>query len=217
MAGEGVNTTTMAMRGCCLGLIFALSFVVLVLFRLATPGGGAADTTNGSNWTGSTDTVATLDGAKMPETSGKIGHEQHASKSSCFASGNTHFDGPLSFFTSVGSVTNCMAFGGPFTREQEEWYFNMRWDTSSGYPGNVKHKKVIITNPANSKRIVVSIEEYGPAARLKTRDGIVAGAPPEVYHYLKLTNPYTGNPSDKEGYATFAFAKDQNIPLGPLN
>lgn len=206
---------------CCGYLVFFAVFIMVITscsFLGATCDSAEAleNDSQVSNWTGSADTVAELGGVKMPATSGKIGHEQHASKQSCFASGNTHYNGPLSFFASIGSVTNCMAFGGPMTTEQEEWYFNMRWNTGSGYPGNVKHKKVIITNPANGKRIVASIEEYGPAARLMTRDGINSGASPEVYKYLGLANPYTGNPNDKSGYATFGFAKDQNIPLGPL-
>jgi len=203
--------------GCAGLLVFAIMAGSFILYLSYGSNESDAKETLASNWTGSSDTIATLGTATMPELSGKIGHEQHASKPSCFKSGNVHFDGPLSFFATVGSVSNCMAFGGPMTTEQEEWYFNMRWDTGSGYPTNVKHKKVIITNPANGKKVVASIEEYGPAARLKARDGIVAGASPEVYNYLGLANPYTGNPNDKKGYATFAFAKDQNIPIGPLN
>lgn len=219
VAGKGIKVQA----GCCLGLlIVAIGFVMPLTACIFSE--SSCDTADAlennsqvSNWAGSTDTVAELGGAKMPATAGKIGHEQHASKQSCFAPGNVHYNGPLSFFDSVGSVSNCMAFGGPMTTEQEEWYFNMRWNTGSGYPSNVKHKKVIITNPVNGKRIVASIEEYGPAARLMTRDGINAGASPEVYKYLGLANPYTGNPNDKSGYATFGFATDQNIPLGPLN
>jgi hypothetical protein len=205
----------------CCGYLAAFAVFIMVFstctFTGSCDSADALEPSTTSNWTGSADTVAELDGARMPATSGKIGHEQHASKQSCFAAGNVHYNGPLSFFDSIGSVSNCMAFGGPMTTDQERWYFNMRWYTGSGYPGNVKHKKVIITNPANGKRIVASIEEYGPAAYLMTRDGINSGASPEVYKYLELTNPYTGNPSDKSGFAEYGFAVDQNIPLGPLN
>lgn len=213
-----VGGTVKAWGTCCSLEIAAAVLVVIFIIALFNPGSNIdqAGASTPSNWTGSNDIVATLGAAKMPATSGKIGHEQHASKQSCFAPGNFHFIDSLSFFASVGSVTNCMAFGKPRTTDQERWYFNMRWDTGSGYPNNVMHKKVIITNPVNGKRIVASIEEYGPAARLMVRDGINSGASPEVYNYLELTNPYTKNPNDKNGYAEFGFAKDQNIPLGPL-
>ncbi len=205
--------------GCCAAEAAVGLFVFLfVVGMIGGPGSETDQASAGSpasSWAGSTDTVSTVGRAKMPATSGKIGHEQHASKQSCFKSGNKHYDGPNSYL-SAGSVSNCMAFGKPRTTDQERWYFNMRWDTGGNYPNDVMHKKIIITNPKNGKRIVASIEEYGPAARLMTRDGINSGASPEVYKYLGLENPYTGNPNDKKGYATFGFAKDQDIPLGPL-
>lgn len=199
--------------GCLVCLIIGV-FLFAVGWKNVGPENAVAEESP-SNWTGATDITKTLGSAKMPTMSGKIGHEEHASKKSCFTSGQTHFTGPLS--KPLGAVSNCMAFGGPMTQAQERWYFNMRWDTGGDYPENYKHKKVIITNPKNGKRIVVSIEEYGPADYLRKRDGIVAGAPPDVYNYLELENAYTGNPGDKKGYAIFGFAKDQKIPLGPLN
>ena len=208
-------------------MIFLVLGVIIFVFSIGQEGVSDSDDASGgkSTWAGSINTIETITftknnkkyTAKMPATAGKIGHEQHAANQNCFKNGNSHYNGLLSFYSKIGSVKNCMAFGSPRTTEQEEWYFNMRWDTSGNYPTNVEHLKVIITNPKNNKKIVASIEEYGPAAFLMARDGINAGASPEVYKYLELSNPYTNNPNDKSGYAEFSFAEDQNIPLGPLN
>jgi hypothetical protein len=203
--------------------VFLLAFSVIFFINLFNPGPAAGDENTSSvdptisDWAGSIETVEKLGDAKMPELSGKIGHEQHFGYSKCFKSGESHQTNKYSKPLASVPNGNCGAYGGGKTADQEMWYFNMRWFTASGYPGNIKHKKVIVTNPKNGKMVVVSVEEYGPAAYLKTRDGIVAGASPEVYNYLKLANPYTGDPDDKKGFATFGLAKDQDIPLGPLN
>jgi hypothetical protein len=187
-----------------------------------------------SNWTGSTATVDKIGKAKLPDTSGKLGHEDHlfpgsrggigdvvsgdAASDSCIKD-KVHYVGEDSkksgkIITAGGC--GAMDTGRNMTTDQERWYFNMRWDTSGNYPNDVRHKKVIITNPKNGKKIVASIEEYGPGARVTRRDGINCGAPTEVYKYLETASPYTGNPGDKKGYVEFGFAEDQNIPLGPL-
>jgi hypothetical protein len=211
---SGGNGGFFALGGC---LILAVGSVFVILFLFTSMAGGnisGSEEAAASTWTGSSDTVATLGAAKMPELSGKIGHEQHF-RPGC--EGGTHLTNEYSHPLAYISDGSCGAYGSGKKPIQEEWYFNMRWFTSSGYPDNIKHKKVIITNPVNGKRVVASVEEYGPAAYLKTRDGIVAGASPEVYNYLELANPYTKNPNDKKGFATFGLAKDQSIPLGPLN
>jgi hypothetical protein len=217
ISGNPISQTKLTVKiGCLLGML--LLIICLIFFAISI--GGAEKKTDESNdayigvsCSGIDDTTQELGVVKMPYPSGKIGHEEHAAKSKCFLSGHKHF----SAFMTVGSVTNCMAFGGNFKTDQERYYFNMRWEYSGSTKEQYRHKKVIITNPKNGKRIVTSIEEYGPAAYLKSRDGIVAGAPPDVYKYLELANPYTKKPGDKKGAACFGLAKDQSIPLGPLN
>lgn len=206
--------------------IVALPIMLIAALIFATIGGGE-DEGSTSGFSGSSDTVDSLDGAIMPYTEGKIGHEQHDAKADCFATGNLHYDGPESFFASVGSVSNCMAFGAPRTTDQERWYFNMRWDTTGDYPTAYAHKKVIITNPANGARVVASIEEYGPHSCLydgdceaygftgNTTKGMNAGASPEVYFCTETESPYTSDP--ELGKVQFGFAKDQSIPLGPIS
>lgn len=192
----------------------AMIFPAMGLF-IKNRGSGNAEATEPA-WSGSDDTIPELDGLKMPATEGKLGSEEHMSskfdKTKCFIPGNSHYEGPDSnplTYTLDGPDGSCGSYP-PRTTDQERWYFNMRWPS-----GKFAHKKVIVTNPKNGKRVVVSIEEYGPAEWVTRRNGINCGAPPEVRNYLETGSAYTP-PSDKTGFVIFGFAKDQNIPLGPL-
>lgn len=211
--------------GCAaLTILFVLVGGSVAVAYLVIGGGSNKGTgtsaSNSCTWSGSTETVTKLAGVDLPATGGKLGHEEHipevtSSGQRCFNEGETHYSDknshPLSY------VSNCAAMGHyRKTTEQERWYFNMRWDTSGNYPEDIVHKKIILTNPVNGRKVVVSVEEYGPASYLMSRDGINSGAPPDVYNYLDLPNPYTKDPGDKRGYVSIGFAKDQNICLGPL-
>ncbi|OIP23159.1 hypothetical protein COX95_04805 [bacterium CG_4_10_14_0_2_um_filter_33_32] len=211
--------------GCVAGLIF-WGMIGIVLVGVGMTGeksgssGGGGSGGGGNNWQGPTDTTDTIDGLTLPDTSGKLGNEQHipgphntdnkpATDLSCMVIPQTHYQGsdsnPLTYAT-----TGCGSYH-PYTQDQEHWYFNMRWPSSV-----FKHKKIILTNPQNGKRVVVSIEEYGPAAFKMKQDGINCGAPPEVRNYLQTADANTGDPNDKKGFVQIGFAQDQNIPLGPL-
>jgi hypothetical protein len=113
--------------------------------------------------------------------------------------------------------------------EDERYYINMRWnyvtwyeapdgtcssvdghpDTcTTGYNSALKNwhyrKKVIVTNPANGKRIVASIMESGPAIWTNR----VSGLSPEAMYVLGAT---TNNS------LTYYWAANQSLPLGYLN
>lgn len=208
----------------CVGGILVIGSIALVLIVMGFGFGGGESGGGGSSggWTGSDDTTATLDGLTLPTTDGKLGSEEHvpgrvnidfrsATDLSCMVNLSQHYENvvesaPLTY----PDTGNCASYN-PHATDQERWYFNMRWPSSE-----FAHKKIVITNPENKKRIVASIEEYGPAEFVTERDGVNSGASPEVRNYLGIENPYTGNPNDKKGYVVFGFAKDQNIPLGPL-
>lgn len=153
----------------------------------------------------------------------KLGHEEHLT--------NTH---PKHYCGKDSG--NCSAFAGggafaPHTTEQERYYFNTRWGGWIWHHGGsisldnkkgarearkkVKHAKLIITSAESGRSMVVSAEESGPAVWVTDRDGVLYGAPPEVYGYLKTSNPYTGNPNDGKGKIEVKFAQDQNVKLGP--
>ncbi len=213
-------------------LACAFVFIVMLLAGVILASLGIKpDSNSPSNFTGSTDTVSVLGNVKMPALEGKLGHEDHLfpsnrggigdivsgdpTNNNCI-SNKIHYVGDDSKEGgNIITAGGCGAFGSGMKTEEERWYFNMQWEYD-GHKEDYRHKKVIITNPANGKRIVVSIEETGPAQFVTDRDGINAGAPPEVYRYLELENPYTGNPNDKKGFVHFGLAADQSIPLGPL-
>ena len=64
--------------------------------------------------------------------------------------------------------------------------------------------------------VVASIIERGPAEFKWTQDGINCGGSREVLNYLETEDANTDDPNDDKGKVLFGFAKDQNIPLGPL-
>jgi hypothetical protein len=220
--------------------ILAIIAIAGIGFMALGPGLGGGSS-SGSNWTGSSEAVATLGDLTMPATEGKLGHEDHFftknetdifsrespagwvvgdPKSSDCIDNKTHHVEDKSYTRGdekLVSAGGCGAFGSGMKTDQERWYFNMRWDYGSN-KDKYHHAKIIITNPRNNKKIVVSIEEYGPAEYVTTRDGINAGATPEVYKYLceDEGSPYSNDPSDDNCRVNFGFAKDQEIPLGPL-
>jgi hypothetical protein len=65
-------------------------------------------------------------------------------------------------------------------------------------------KRVVITNPANGKKVVCTILEYGPSPST----GLVSGLSPEAL--WKLGAVHGAN-------MTYKWAADQTIPLGSAN
>ena len=66
-----------------------------------------------------------------------------------------------------------------------------------------RHKKVIVKNPANSRRIVVSVEESGPAIWTDR----VSGLSPEAMLALGAST---------NDVLEYGFAVNQSLPLGRL-
>jgi hypothetical protein len=67
-----------------------------------------------------------------------------------------------------------------------------------------KQKRVVVTNPANGKKIVASVLESGPAIWV----GRVAGLSPEAMYALGASS---------NNYLNYYWAADQSMPLGPIN
>lgn len=161
-----------------------------------------------------------LPSVQMVDRTGKLGHEEHLSQTR-----PSHYIGPDSAPT---SVTGGGAFA-PHTTEQERWYISSQWpyfdwqhmrminnSSARQIAKKIRHARLVIKSVETGRTMIVSAEEAGPAWLLRTRDGVTFGAPPEVYRYLKTSNPYTKNPSDNKGrIEVLGFAADQNAPLGP--
>ena len=200
-----------------------LGFVIIAQFAaIGTEMGKKSE--GGSSWAGSTDTVTSIGGVTLPATEGKIGNEEHvpgrkgntnyqpAVVLDCMTPGNSHYEGPGSEALTFTNTGNCATFN-PYKTEEERYYFNMFWPAPIDGFGK---KKVIITNPKNNKMVVASIIERGPAEFKWTQDGINCGGSREVLNYLETEDANTDDPNDDKGKVLFGFAKDQNIPLGPL-
>lgn len=169
-------------------------------------GGGAAGSVN----CGSIETMDAIGGSDIPYPNTKLGLEGHLTETR-----PTHYVGPDS------SPVNIVGPGAyaPHTTEQERWYFNEYWPLANNYSyEKYAHKKVLIQSTQTNKCVVGSIEEAGPATWVTARDGIGAGAPPEVHRALGL-NPqagYDANPNSNNNRINVSFVKDQeNTPLGP--
>lgn len=86
----------------------------------------------------------------------------------------------------------------------------MRWNYTNLHgqpiyaPKNWYHqKKVLVINPANNKKVIASIIEYGPSPST----GRVSGLSPESALALDAVTDNT---------LSYYWALDQNLPLGPL-
>ena len=176
---------------------------------------------------------------------GKLGHEQHLKAGLIGEHYEGPDSEPLTFAKRKDGSYGAGAFA-PYNTDEEHWYFNTQWGGWDWGPtaimnedgtvlygpepihtkeaeevrAKVPNSKLIITLKESGKpgkSIVVSAQESGPALAVTNRDGINAGAPPEVYNYLGGSSPYTKNPSDDKSNISIGFAKDQNINLGPCN
>lgn len=221
----------LGIASCGFELFTALFLIMLVVaFFGMMSGGGTPKDAGAGTVTSCGETVGTLvDGVYMAPSEGKLGHEQHLNNGLI----GSHYEGPdsnpLTFAPGTGAFH-------PYSTDEERWYFNTQWGgfdwTPTRYhqaptidrsPGaaearkKVPDSKLIITSIETKKSIVVSAQESGPALWVTDRDGINAGAPPEVYNYLGTSSAYTKDPNDIKGQIKIAFAKDQNAKLGPCN
>ena len=188
-------------------LLAALAFSSVIFIAAAFLGIGGGSASGSTITSGSVDTVDSINGLKIPYADTKLGHEGHLDDVHPEHCHGPDAD-PLVFAGGPGAYP-------PHTSEQERWYFNEYWPSAS-----FAHKKLLVTSKQTKKQVVVSIEEVGPAAFVTTRDGIGAGAPPEVGHALgfsSLDAGYDGNPQSDNNRITVQFVKDQaNTPLGPV-
>ncbi|KKQ88214.1 MAG: hypothetical protein UT11_C0038G0006 [Berkelbacteria bacterium GW2011_GWA2_38_9] len=141
---------------------------------------------------------------------------KHYSVSSTSSAAQNGMAGGFGAFGSIAS---------PASTSQERYYINMRWNYGSWYEdcGSVsdghcttrtsnvdivnkgwhRHKKVIVKNPTNNRRIVVSVEESGPAIWTDR----VSGLSPEAMEELGAST------NDNLEYR---WAVNQNLTLGRL-
>jgi len=182
--------------------------------------------------------VSSLDGVAMPTTSGLTGKEQHlwTTRGETDEAGHYAINGTPVNGISV-TLQNGVAGTGAFGRLDptiEKYYINMRWTycewyedfstpDSYGYPttrsrninSSLKDwhlgKKIIVSNPANGRKIVVAIGEAGPAIWVTNARGVTSGMSPEAVDYIVGANYGAGGNNLEYG-----FAVDQSLPLGPL-
>lgn len=183
-------------------VMFGTLFVVAGI--ASTSGGGDG---GDSVAVGSVETTDSIDGLKIPYPNTKLGLEGHLDDVHPKHCTGPDAD-PLNFAGGTGAYP-------PHTSEQERWYFNELWPSAS-----FGHKKLLVTSKQTKKQVVVSVEEAGPAAWVTSRDGVGAGAPPEVLRALgfkNLSGAYDGNPQSDNNRITVEFVKDQkDAPLGPV-
>lgn len=181
--------------------------------------------------------IESLEGNKLPATSGKTAREQHlylnqeeSDLGRTDASASKHYgrsgtpsgaqNGMAGGYGAFGSVAD------PASTDQERYYINMRWNYASWYEdcdtkdsygqcttrtrnvdiankGWHRHKKVIVKNSANGRRIVVSVEESGPAIWTNR----VSGLSPEAMSELEASTNDT---------LEYTWAANQKLPLGRL-
>ncbi len=174
--------------------------------------------------------LETLEGYRIPNTSGKTAREQHLYLGSNEeALGRTDASAAVHYARSgtPSSSQNGMAggygafgsSGSPASIEQERYYINMRWLYCEWYEdgGNThtrncsttaknwhRHKKVIVTNPSNGRQMILSVEESGPAIWT----GRVSGLSPEAMDEI-------GAVTNSE--LTYLWAVNQDMRLGRIN
>jgi len=164
-----------------------------------------------------------IPGVSMYPKGGKLGFEEHLPTAG-------HYIGPDSKPTAFAASGGSGAFA-PHTSEQERWYITSQWPyaefTTSGVRiinnstareirRKIAHSRLVIKSNETGRTMVVSVEEAGPSGTVYKTHGINYGGPPEVYHYLGISDPYTKNPSDNKGrIQVLGFAQDQSTKLGP--
>lgn len=161
----------------------------------------------------------TLEGVSLPATTGRVGREQHLSLTQCAEPSTTHYPvsgtpvaarNGMAWETSGGCGYGAWGTAPPVA--DERYYINMRWNYTNlhGQPIYATkswyyRKKVVVTNPTNSKKLVASIVEYGPAPWTDR----VSGLSPEGMLALGAST------DDNLNYAWLA--DQSSASLGPLN
>ena len=159
----------------------------------------------------------TLEGIPLPAYSGKVGLEQHLCLTMSQEPPATHY----AVSNTPPAAQNGMAWqesGGPGYGawgkappvDDERYYVCMRWNYTdmNGQPILAPkdwyyRKRVLVINPANNKKVIASIVEYGPAPWT----GRVSGLSPEA---MLMLGAVTDN------NLTYYWALDQSLPPGPL-
>ena len=159
----------------------------------------------------------TLEGIPMPAYSGKTAWEQHLSLTGSQEPPATHYSvssTPIlaqnGMAWQTGGGDGYGAWGVPQPVGDERYYICMRWNYTNLHgqliyaPKDWYHqKKVLVINPANNKKVIASIIEYGPAPWT----GRVSGLSPEAALSIDAVTDNT---------LSYYWALDQNLPLGPL-
>ena len=159
----------------------------------------------------------TLDGVPLPANSGKVGREQHLSLTMSQEPPATHYgvsgtpagaQNGMAWQESGGSGYGAWGKAPPV--EDERYYVCMRWNYTDlhGQPILASKdwyylKRVLVINPANGKKVVASIIEYGPAPWT----GRVSGLSPEAMLTLGAST---------DDNLIYYWALDQNLPPGPI-
>ena len=158
-----------------------------------------------------------LEGIPLPAYSGLVGQEQHLCLTVSQEPPATHYAisgtppaAQNGMAWQEGGGSGYGAWGKAPPVEDERYYVNMRWNytTLNGQvilaPKDWYYKKrVLVINPANGKRVIASIVEYGPAPWT----GRVSGLSPEAMLAL-------GAQTDDN--LTYYWALDQSLPRGPM-
>jgi hypothetical protein len=158
-----------------------------------------------------------LEDIPLPAYSGKVGLEQHLCLTMSQEPPATHYavsgtptaaQNGMAWQESGGSGYG--AWGKPPPAEDERYYINMRWNYTDMNGQQILtdkdwyyRKRVLVINPANNKKVIASIVEYGPAPWT----GRVSGLSPEAMLALGAVT---------DNNLTYYWALDQNLPPGPL-
>jgi len=159
----------------------------------------------------------TLEGIPLPAYSGKVGREQHlclkVSQEPAalhYAISGTPTDAQNGMAWEEGGGSGYGAWGKAPPVPDERYYINMRWNYTDlhGQPILAPkdwyyRKRVLVINPANNKRVIASIVEYGPA----TWTGRVSGLSPEAMLVLD---------AQTDDNLSYYWALDQSLPPGPI-
>lgn len=174
--------------------------------------------------------VQSLEGYSIPATSGKTAREQHlyldvdeAAQGRTDASAAIHYyrsGTPSASQNGMAGGYGAFGSGGsPASTDQERYYINMRWsycdwyeEGGSTYTRNCstaaknwhRHKKVVVSNPANGRTLIASVEESGPAIWT----GRVSGLSPEAFAELDAVTDSNLN---------YLWAVNQGVSLGRIN
>ena len=159
----------------------------------------------------------TLDGIPLPANSGKVGREQHLCLTMSQELPATHY----AVSDTPAGAQNGMAWqesGGPGYGawgkappvEDERYYVCMRWNYTDLHSQPVLaskdwyyRKRVLVINPANGRKVIASIVEYGPAPWT----GRVSGLSPEAMLALGAVT---------DNNLIYYWALDQSFPPGPI-